>query len=109
MLDGGRYPVFLKNRIRGGHGHLSNEQALEVFINHRPPYMSHLLLAHLSRDNNNPELVHTLFRNHAGSTEIVVASRYKESEVYHITADHIGSMPYNPAPKAVQQAQLALF
>ncbi|HXB09508.1 MAG TPA: MBL fold metallo-hydrolase, partial [Puia sp.] len=54
MLEKGRYPWPLKNRIRGGNGHLSNRQALELFAAYRPPFMSHLLLAHLSQDNNRP-------------------------------------------------------
>lgn len=86
MLDKGRYPYFLKNRIRGGRGHLSNRQALELFNNHRPPFMTHLLLAHLSRDNNSPQLVGELFRNHAGHVEVVVASRDEESRVYRVSA-----------------------
>ncbi|MEC5145536.1 MBL fold metallo-hydrolase [Chitinophaga sp. 212800010-3] len=85
MLEKGRYPYYLKNRIRGGKGHLSNRQALEVFTTHRPPFMSHLLLSHLSRDNNNPELVKALFDQHAAGTNIVVASRYAETAVYRIT------------------------
>ncbi|MEO7294153.1 MAG: MBL fold metallo-hydrolase, partial [Ginsengibacter sp.] len=36
MLEKGGYPHFLKNRIRGGKGHLSNKQALELFIAHKP-------------------------------------------------------------------------
>jgi phosphoribosyl 1,2-cyclic phosphodiesterase len=84
MLNNGRYPIFLKNRIRGGHGHLSNRQALELFTTHRPPAMSHLLLAHLSKDNNDPLIAKQLFEQHAGSTNIVVASRYEETAVYHI-------------------------
>ncbi|MDO3626537.1 MBL fold metallo-hydrolase [Mucilaginibacter sp. BT774] len=85
MLEKGRYPYHLKRRIRGGLGHLSNTQALEIFINHRSPHLSHLLLSHLSRDNNRPELVHELFSQHANGTEIIVASRYEESAVYHIS------------------------
>lgn len=84
MLDKGKYPYYLKNRIRGGRGHLSNMQALELFLAHRPSYMSHLLLSHLSKDNNNPELVSELFNRHADGTEIVVASRYGESAVYQV-------------------------
>lgn len=84
MLLKGRYPYHLKNRIRGGKGHLSNTQALEVFIKYRPPFMRHLLLSHLSKDNNCPDLVHQLFAAHANGTEIIVASRYQESKVYCI-------------------------
>lgn len=86
MLENGRYPYFLKNRIRGGKGHLSNTQALSLFTTYRPAFMSHLLLSHLSKDNNNPQLVQELFDGHAGDTRIVVASRFEETAVYAISA-----------------------
>lgn len=85
LLDAGRYPYFLKNRIRGGKGHLSNKQALEVFTLYKSPHMSHLFLSHLSKDNNCPHLVHKLFSAHAGATKIIVASRYEETPVYAIS------------------------
>lgn len=84
MLMNGRYPAVLKNRIRGGKGHLSNTQALELFTRHRPSFMSHLLLSHLSKDNNNPQLVKDLFDRHTHNTSIVVASRFGETAVYQI-------------------------
>ncbi len=85
MLDKGRYPYYLKNRIRGGKGHLSNRQALSLFTAYKPPFMSHLLLSHLSKDNNCPKLVKNLFTLHADGTEVVVASRFEETPVYTIT------------------------
>jgi len=91
MLEEGRYPYPLKRRIRGGEGHLSNRQALELFMAHRPAYMSHLLLSHLSQDNNRPELVRELFEQEAGGVRIIVASRYEETEVYVIDAVEDGS------------------
>ena len=84
MLENGKYPVYLKNRIRGSHGHLSNKQALEIFTAHRSPFMSHLLLSHLSKDNNDPMLAKQLFESHALQTKIIVASRYEATEVYTI-------------------------
>jgi phosphoribosyl 1,2-cyclic phosphodiesterase len=84
LLDKGRYPHFLKNRIRGGFGHLSNRQALDLFVRHRPAFMSHLFLSHLSRDNNRPELVQALFEKEAYGTRIVIASRDQETELYAI-------------------------
>jgi phosphoribosyl 1,2-cyclic phosphodiesterase len=84
LLDKGRYPQFLKNRIRGGFGHLSNRQALDLFVRHRPAFMSHLFLSHLSRDNNRPELVQALFEKEAQGTRIVIASRDQETELYAI-------------------------
>lgn len=106
MLMNGRYPYFLKARISGGKGHLSNAQALQLFLDHKPSFMSHVLLAHLSKDNNNPELTAELFRPHAGSVKVVVASRFSETEVYQIdpvAADHKDLMPRR------QPQQLALL
>lgn len=84
LLEKSAYPYFLKKRISGGKGHLSNHQALELFIMHKPAFMTHLLLSHLSKDNNCPELVSALFTPHADGTEIIVASRYEETKVYTI-------------------------
>lgn len=82
LLANGRYPYFLKNRIKGGYGHLSNAQALALFLEHRSPRLSHLLLSHLSRDNNSPELVESLFSPHGEQTNIVVAGRYGATPVF---------------------------
>ncbi len=103
MLERGKYPYHLKRRIRSGKGHLSNKQALQLFMDYRPAYMSHLFLSHLSKDNNCPELVHNLFNTHARGTEIVVASRYQESAVYHISG--IGAPAFAP----VASLQTSLF
>jgi phosphoribosyl 1,2-cyclic phosphodiesterase len=86
MLQNGSYPYYLKNRIRSGHGHLSNRQALEVFQQYRSPKLSHLFLSHLSRNNNCPKLVEELFTTNANGVKMVVASRYGESAVYQINA-----------------------
>ncbi len=84
MLEEGTYPTRLKNRIRGGKGHISNLQAVELFMNHRPAFMSHLLLSHLSKNNNHPDIVHHLFSKNSGSTNIIIASRDRETDVYEI-------------------------
>jgi len=91
MLEKGSYPWHLKNRIRGGQGHLSNRQALELFMAHRPSFLSHLLLSHLSQNNNDPDLTRELFAPHAGETKITIASRYEETPVYFIeSAESLG-------------------
>lgn len=115
MLMNGRYPVFLKNRIRGGLGHLSNAQALELFTTYRPAYMSHLLLSHLSKDNNNPQLVQDLFDRHTNDTKIVVASRFVETPVFQIQSSGQAvaaiKRPAIPVAQAIQPThqQLSLF
>lgn len=108
MLMNGSYPLHLKKRISDGNGHLSNKEALNLFLTYRPAYMSHLLLSHLSHNNNNPEIVSRLFQPHASKTKIIIASRYKETEVFVI--DNNGA-PANPVLKKafVKPKQLALF
>jgi len=84
MLMNGSYPYILKKRISDGHGHLSNDEALELFAKHKPGFMSHLILSHLSKNNNTPELVNDLFTAHANGVKIIVASRYEETRLYAI-------------------------
>jgi len=55
MLKDGKYPYFLKKRILGKQGHLSNEQSAEVLANAISEKTRHISLAHLSQDNNLPE------------------------------------------------------
>ncbi len=98
LLETGRYPHHLKTRIRSEIGHLSNTQALELFSRHRPSFMSHLFLAHLSKENNSPVLVENLFKPVAGATSIVIATRYRETKVFPIHAEAV-----------VQNIQLSLF
>lgn len=105
MLDSGNYPYFLKQRIRGGHGHLSNKQALEVFKKYRPAHMSHLFLAHLSKNNNCPQLVENLFKADCDGIEIIVASRDVETAVYYIN----GKSKINPKPAREVLVQASLF
>jgi phosphoribosyl 1,2-cyclic phosphodiesterase len=93
MLDTGGYPYYLKSRIRGDKGHLSNKQALELFTTYRPSYMSHLVLSHISKNNNCPKLVDELFSSHAGGVKIIVASRYEETAVYTICHEGQKAMP----------------
>ena len=105
MLENGRYPIHLKNRIRGGEGHLSNKEALDLFNDHRPSFLSHLLLSHLSKENNSPEMVEALFNAHANGVNITVASRYHSTEVFSISVD-----ANNLRPAKVQlPVQMGLF
>ncbi len=84
MLEYGSYPHYLKQRIRGGHGHLSNQQALDLFLTHRSRDLTHLVLAHLSAQNNSPQVAHDLFRPHMGSTRLTVASRLSETPLFSV-------------------------
>jgi phosphoribosyl 1,2-cyclic phosphodiesterase len=85
MLENGRYPLYLKHRIRGMEGHLSTDQALELFTTHRQSRMQLLILSHLSAENNRPLLVHEIFSRYANGTRIIVASRYEETGVFCVS------------------------
>lgn len=107
MLADGSYPYFLKQRISSDNGHLSNTQALELFVKHKGRNLSHLILSHLSKNNNNPTLVDKLFNEQAGNTEIIVASRYNETPVYCIDKlfQNVPKKNHDKSP----QYQLSLF
>lgn len=58
MLKMGRYPYFLKRRILGEHGHLSNEAAGHAVYELLQTGVREVLLGHLSKENNFPELAY---------------------------------------------------
>jgi phosphoribosyl 1,2-cyclic phosphodiesterase len=105
MLRNGSYPIYLKRRISGGQGHLSNTQALQLLLTYRRQDLSHVLLSHLSAENNCPSLVEELFTRHAPETNITVASRHEESAVFFISGSG-STLPLAPAGAA---AQMSLF
>lgn len=111
MLLRGSYPYHLKNRIRSQLGHMSNDQALELFVKHRPSHMSHLFLSHLSRDNNSPKLVKNIFERVAGQTHIIIASRDHETKLYHIREQRRYSIPSFRQRRTIATStqQLSLF
>ncbi len=55
MLEQGPYPIFLKQRIKGREGHLSNEQGGSLLMRLCHENLEKVVLAHLSETNNSPE------------------------------------------------------
>jgi phosphoribosyl 1,2-cyclic phosphodiesterase len=55
MLDQGPYPWYLKQRVKGRTGHLSNQEAAALVAEVRTHSLAHVILAHLSEQNNTPE------------------------------------------------------
>lgn len=56
MLAGGKYPLYLKRRIMSRTGHLCNNQTGKLISEIMSPRLKHVLLGHLSRENNTPGL-----------------------------------------------------
>jgi phosphoribosyl 1,2-cyclic phosphodiesterase len=75
MLAESRYPPSLKARIGGRYGHLSNATAVELLASGIASSLRHLVGAHLSRENNRPEIVRSALAACWGSSEsdVVIA------------------------------------
>ncbi len=85
MLRDGPYPWFLKQRIASRNGHLSNLEAMDYLKSHLGPLTRHLVLGHLSRTNNNPNLVMSHIKDvieqtGQNTTRVYVADQFECSE-----------------------------
>ncbi|WP_027399639.1 MBL fold metallo-hydrolase [Anaerovorax odorimutans] len=65
MLKIGKYPWFLKQRVLGDEGHLSNEAAGQAIVKllTKNKKERRILLGHLSRENNFPEMAYQTVKN----------------------------------------------
>ncbi len=85
MLEHGPYPEFLKRRIRGPGGHLSNHEAAELLSSPFRGRLKWACLAHLSEENNEPNLA---LKTHeqivGGEHTVAVASRYAASAMLEV-------------------------
>ncbi|HSA13504.1 MAG TPA: MBL fold metallo-hydrolase [Spirochaetota bacterium] len=75
MLMNGPYPRYLKSRIAGPRGHLSNIESAEL-IARRGSRLRWACLGHLSGENNTPELALRTHRTINSGIEYHVAGRY---------------------------------
>jgi len=77
MLAASRYHPSLKARVGGRLGHLSNDVAAEILAHCTHAGLQHLVAAHLSAQNNTPELARAALASAWGSTagDVVVANQ----------------------------------
>ena len=61
LLRTGRYHHALKARVAGRHGHLSNDEAAALLSRLAGPHLRQVVAAHLSEENNRPELARAAF------------------------------------------------
>lgn len=73
MLQVGPYPYYLKQRILGDRGHLSNERAGQLLCDLLHDKLQTVILGHLSKENNLPELAYEAVR-----VEVTMAQMQKE-------------------------------
>lgn len=79
MLMNGPYPYELKQRIRSRHGHLSNTDCATLASHLAENGTRHILLAHLSEENNDPDLAYNEVLSAIANPDIdlKVASQYE--------------------------------
>ena len=93
MLLQGPYPQYLKDRILGPEGHLSNKDCAMALVENATPSLCHVWLCHLSEENNHPELarktVEMVLQSHGivpGKDFLLdVLKRKMPSDVYELT------------------------
>ena len=92
MLQQGPYPQYLKDRILGPNGHLSNDDCANALADYATPILRHVWLCHLSEENNHPELARKTVEQIQRSKGIVagkdfeleVLKRKTPSEIYKL-------------------------
>lgn len=86
-----RRPEFLKSRIMGGRGHLSNEEALDVILElDRRGRLQRIMLLHLSRQCNDPQVIRSLWSARAPH----LAGRL------HLSSQHVASPLLTLSPRS---------
>lgn len=93
LLDNPNYPAFLKQRILGNKGHLSNKASSEIIEKLCISGVKQVVLSHLSEDNNSPSLAYNFIKQKLKESNIVegedifidVATQYKLGTAFNIT------------------------
>lgn len=89
MLQNGPYPWVLKQRIKSRHGHLSNQESLELLHELAHDRLEALVMAHLSEVNNHPDKVREttaafLRDQNCCAPQIVIGDQYQAGPVMEI-------------------------
>lgn len=84
MLMGGRYPYVLKMRIKSNKGHLSNDECADTLLKLRESGVKKFVLAHLSEDNNSPEIAFDTVKRLFDGEKLVEGKDY----ITHVASQH---------------------
>ncbi len=89
MLMHGRYPSWLKARIRNDEGHLSNNQCAFYLSKFIGPNTKEVVLAHISKENNTPEIAldtlkSSLVENNIDFNNIIVAKQRERTDCVEV-------------------------
>jgi phosphoribosyl 1,2-cyclic phosphodiesterase len=85
MLEAGAYPWFLKERITGSGGHLANDEAAALVADFAGEQLQWVCMAHLSEDNNRPEVAARTWTEIVGpELPVHLAGRYEPTEWFEV-------------------------
>ena len=93
MVEVGPYPYPLKRRVLGNKGHLSNELSGRLLCSILHDDLKHVVLGHLSRENNFPELAYETVKlevtlsplpYNGEDVPLMVAKRNEMSEILYV-------------------------
>ncbi len=116
MLMNGPYPQYLKKRVRGEGGHMSNRECAELIHDIYHEGLKHVFLCHLSHENNDPDLAYrtaakALQSEGARVGEDIVLSvlmRNSPSRVYTLLPSNKASQPrVNSIAPSPQQLEIS--
>lgn len=82
MLMTGNYPWKVKHRIKGDEGHLSNDDTAALLPKIIEENKPQILLAHLSEDNNNPEVAYITIKNSLQASGLIEGEDYNLDFTY---------------------------
>ncbi len=89
MLENGPYPAYLKKRIASDNGHLSNYHAALLILQYATRKLRHLVLSHLSENNNTEELalqtMNSLIINRKDlDVDVIISGRHNPTKLIQV-------------------------
>ncbi len=87
-LASGPYPISLKKRVAGRWGHLSNEQTAHLLSQLDNSRLQHLVIGHISQQNNTPELTTLALQHLTPQLPFQIASQEHGFHWLHIHPGH---------------------
>jgi phosphoribosyl 1,2-cyclic phosphodiesterase len=98
MLMNGKYPPYLKARIRSEYGHLGNHQTAAFLAENINDNLSIICLAHLSKNNNSPEIVIQTLEQTFSSRGITLNGQRQITVLNRNTPTNVISLGYQTDP-----------
>jgi len=92
QVESGR-PYFLKRRIMGGNGHLSNEQSIEAVLEiAERSRLAHVVPLHLSQQCNDPGIIERLYADRAPDLagRLTISSQHEPTRMLHAECERAG-------------------